>query len=161
MKGKTPSGLAGELEKKYFDQAYHQALKLHRMAEALGDFDSAQLYLQASIELKKTGYDRFQEQECMRIPVVTAAGAVIMMRETFDVMVRELERAGVNLSIEKASPAEQRTFDDAFTVATLEGAAGSRIVELLDCLPDDPERFGSDEDELTKLEQRVRGDSHL
>jgi hypothetical protein len=156
----TPGHLAEQLVTKYSDQAYHQALRLHRMAESLGDLDSAQTYLEASHELKRNGYHRFTQQETMRIPIATAAGGVLMTRETFDLIVRELERAGVNLSIERPSPAEQRAFDDSLTVATFEGAAGSRILELLDCLPD-PEQVGpDDEDALTKLERRVRGDSH-
>ena len=157
----NPGHLAEQLVIKYSDQAYHQAIRLHRMAESLGDLDSAQTYLEASVELKRNGYHRFAQQETMRIPVVTAAGAVVMMRYTFDLMIRELERAGLNLSIEKASPAEQRAFDDALTVATFEGDAGSRILELLDCLPDTADQSGPEEDELTKLEKRVRGDSHL
>jgi hypothetical protein len=139
MKGKTPRALADELERKYSDQAYHQALKLHRMAEALGDMDSAQLYIQASAELRKNGYHRFEESASMRIHVASAGGSIVMNRETFDLIIRELERAGLNVSIERPKPAEQKAFDDALVIATVAAE--------------------SEPDELTKLEQRLRGDS--
>jgi hypothetical protein len=165
---KDPRVLAEELVLKYSDQAYFAAIRLQGVADQLGDIQSAQMYQEASKELKAKGYHQFQEAHKLRIEIVAAAGGVIMSRQTFDEVIRELERAGVNVSIHRPTVAEQRAFDDAVTIAALQGGAGSRINELLNCLPDPrptwtqplpaqpPAEEPEEPDELTKLENRLR-----